>query len=246
LSNSTVTIGSISLQDFEIPTSIQFGGRQRLVVHRVSDGTRTVEPLGPDDSQIRFQGIFSGPDAESRVRALDNLRLSGAIVWLTWQSFRYKVIIDTLLVSYHSRWWISYRISCVVVHQSGVLASDLITTQTVVAGALLVALGALAGTQIDLGPLSTAVGISGALIAGTTANTQASALAAASLSAVQSEVDQQSTVLVSANQNSSSPAAAAASFALQLGCTASLANAVSARSRVERICISLNSPGDRF
>ncbi len=118
MSISQVTIGGIALQNFEIPTSIRFGGQQRLVVHRFSDGSRTIERLGPDDSEIRFRGIFSGSNAEARVRALDSFRISGERIPLVWQSFRYLVIVHEFVAEYTSRWWINYQISCTVVDQA--------------------------------------------------------------------------------------------------------------------------------
>jgi hypothetical protein len=73
-------LGSIDLQDFEVPQSVRFGGRHRLNVHVLAGGRRIVERLGPDDTEIQFRGTFSGPAAESRARAFDNVRLSGEIV----------------------------------------------------------------------------------------------------------------------------------------------------------------------
>lgn len=67
-------IGPIDLYDFEVPPSISFGGCHRLAVHKLASGERLIEPLGPDDDDIQFQGVFSGPDAELRARALDVLR----------------------------------------------------------------------------------------------------------------------------------------------------------------------------
>ena len=93
MTNSPIQIGPINLQDFEVPTSVRFGGRQRLAVHRLAGGHRIVEKLGPDDDEITFKGTFSGPNAKSRVRTFDDLRLSGAIVWLTWESFKRRVVV---------------------------------------------------------------------------------------------------------------------------------------------------------
>jgi hypothetical protein len=239
LSSQAITIGSISLQDFEVPTSVRFGGKQRMVIHRTSDGTRTIEPLGPDDDEICFEGIFSGANAETRARALDNLRLSGTAVWLTWQSFRYKIIVEDFSAAYHSRWWISYRLSCVVAHQSGVISSPLLTTQALILGALASAEGALLGTNIDTSALSSAVSSSDALTPGSAANSRAVTSANGSLSAVQVQIDSESEVLLNSVQgsNSSDPAS---SFTAAVGCSASLANAANARSYLGLICVNLS------
>ena len=243
MSSQAITIGPISLQDFEVPTSVRFGGKQRMVIHRTSDGTRTIEPLGPDDDEICFEGIFSGANAETRARALDNLRLSGTAVWLTWQSFRYKIIVEDFSAAYHSRWWISYRLSCVVAHQSGVISSPLLTTQALILAALASAEGALLGTNIDTSALSSAVSSSDALTPGSTANSLAVTAASASLSAVQIQINLESGVMLNSLQGSNSASDTAASFTTAVGCSASLANTANARSYLGLICAHLSLSG---
>jgi hypothetical protein len=129
-------LGPIILQDYEVPSSIRFGGSQRVAVRTLSGGGRAIEQLGPDDSEIQFAGIISGPAAEIRAALFDDLRISGQIVWLAWEGFRRLVIVRTFAAEYQSPWWIRYEISCVVVQQNlpgillasilaGTLASDM-------------------------------------------------------------------------------------------------------------------------
>ena len=49
-----VTIGSITLRDFEVPSIVRFGGMQRLVEHRLGGGGRVIDALGSDDDDISF------------------------------------------------------------------------------------------------------------------------------------------------------------------------------------------------
>ena len=107
-----------------------------------------MERLGPDDGEVAFQGTFSGANAEARVRAFDNLRLSGEIVWLNWESFRRRVVVKSFVADYHSPWWIPYKVSCVVVHQTGVAAASQISTLSAMVSADLgSALSAVAGSS---------------------------------------------------------------------------------------------------
>ena len=117
MQNSPIRLGLIDLRDFEIPQSVRFGGRHRLSVHVLAGGRRIVERLGPDDDEIEFQGTFSGPTAEARARAFDQLRVSGEIVWLTWESFRRQIIVRRFIAEFHNPWWIPYRISCVALNR---------------------------------------------------------------------------------------------------------------------------------
>ena len=129
-------LGPILLQDYEVPSSIRFGGSQRVAIRMLSGGGRAIEQLGPDDSEIQFSGTISGPAAEIRAALFDDLRMSGQIIWLAWEGFRRQVIVRTFIADYQSPWWIRYEIGCVVVQQAlpgillasvqaGTLASDM-------------------------------------------------------------------------------------------------------------------------
>ena len=92
LYSSDVTIGPVRLAGFEVPNCVYFGGSQRMAIHRLAGGHRILELLGPEDSDIWFSGVFTGPDAETRARGFDSLRTAGVTVQLTWRSFQYDVI----------------------------------------------------------------------------------------------------------------------------------------------------------
>ena len=126
-------IGPITLNDFEVPESVVFGGRYRLAVHKSAYGTRVIDSLGPDENDIQFQGIFSGPQAEDRARALNELRLSGEPIWLSWNSFQYKVIISKFSLTYRNPSWILYKAQCVIVHQPGAVALQAQSVQAQIA-----------------------------------------------------------------------------------------------------------------
>ena len=109
MSNVALLLGPVSFQSFEIPARINFGGAQRLAIHRLPGGTRVIDALGRDDSDISFSGTFSGPQATLRARAIDEMRVAGFSIPLTWDVFFYNVIIKKFEADYHSGWWIPYR-----------------------------------------------------------------------------------------------------------------------------------------
>lgn len=147
-------IGTISLGDFEIPASIMFGGQHRLAVHKSASGLRVIDDLGPDDSDIEFRGTFSGSQAESRARALDDLRLRGRPVWLSWNSFRYWVVVQTVRLDYRTSSWIHYQVSCLVVDQPGTGAINVPTAQAQLASDLTSATSAALSAGIDMSALA--------------------------------------------------------------------------------------------
>jgi hypothetical protein len=243
MTNSPVKIGGIALQNFEIPTSISFGGEQRLAIHRLSDGTRSIELLGPDDREIQFRGTFSGPTAEARVRALDSLRITGTTVPLTWRSFRYLVVVKTLLAEYKNPWWISYDVRCVVVNQTIAQAADVSLIAATIAADVLAAGAGLAATAGDLDGLSRAVNAAGALTAGTAANAQALNATGKVLNDIDSQIGVQTATLSVTDEGYANASAASSSFSRQLQSAGTLALTVNARSYVSRVGALLGSSG---
>lgn len=192
MSNSPIRLGPIELQDFEIPESIRFGGRHRLAIHALVGGRRIIERLGPDDADIQFRGIFSGPTASSRVKAFDDLRLSGEIVWLTWESFRRRVVVRSLTADYHSPWWIPYQVKCTVIDQRRNTSTQAASLAAVLATDLSTALLYAAGSGMSLTALQIAIGSTNALTAGSTDQTMAIAQANSAVQTVGDQIDRQS------------------------------------------------------
>lgn len=111
----SISIGSIELDDFEVPSVIQYGGTQRLVTHYLGSGRRMIDALGPEEADIRFSGVITGPDARTRAQSLDELRRRGAITRLHWSGFDIPVIIRQCLTEYRSEFLIQYNIVCAVI-----------------------------------------------------------------------------------------------------------------------------------
>ncbi len=244
MQDSPIHIGPITLQGFEIPPSVRFGGRQRLVTHILGGGRRFVEQLGPDDGEVAFEGTFSGPNAEARVRAFDTLRLSGAIVWLQWETFRRLVVVKSFVTEYHNPWWISYKVSCVVAHQSGVVRPDNNTGLSLMTADIGAASTAVAGSTVSLAPLEAAISQPNALTPGTSSQGQAAAAVGNALAAIDSQIDMQSDLIVSfVNQATTGPIDFGQAIVSVVTSAALLAGAVNARSYVGRIGARLQNPG---
>ncbi len=239
---SPIQVGSISLEGFEIPQSVRFGGRHRLAVHNLSGGRRVLERLGPDDGEIAFQGIFSGPNAEERVRAFDDLRLSGEIVWLTWETFRRRVVVKSFLADYHSPWWIPYKVSCLVAYQSGV-ATTKSTVSALISSDLGNALAAIAGAGLSVGSLQSALSATNALTTGTVNNLQAVGAVGTTLGFIDGQIDQQSTIVATAVTPNADPAILCSTFSSMARGAGLLAASVNARSYVGRIGRILDGAG---
>ena len=170
MSNQTLLLGSVQFADFELPTSITWGGAQSLAVHRLPGGVRVIDAMGRDDAALSWSGIFTGPDAATRAQALDLMRADGAVLPLAWQGFSYSAVIAKFEADYRRSNWIAYRIECTVLRDEAASLSNLaLSAAQEAAQDLATAAGfsnSLAQTPIDIfasGPvdLSLAGGLAG-------------------------------------------------------------------------------------
>jgi hypothetical protein len=129
MSNTHLKLGPVAFQNFEIPSKINFGGQQRVIVHTLADGSRVTDVLGPSDSDLQFSGVMSGTDATERAILLDKLRVAGDALSLTWDVFFYSVILNRLTIEFQSEFWIPFSISCTIINQTVAQTSSLSETQ---------------------------------------------------------------------------------------------------------------------
>jgi len=109
-----VILGDITFRDFEIPPTIQFGGSQRIAIHRLGGGGRVIDALGNDDADIEFSGALFGTDAIERASQLAALCSSGRVIPLAWDAYYFLVVVKEFSADYKSDRWIPYRLSCVI------------------------------------------------------------------------------------------------------------------------------------
>ena len=124
--DGSLTLGPITFKQFEIPSSIVFGGRQKLAIHSLLDGRRLVDVLGPEDTDITFSGIFSGPDAIARSMGMDLLRRTGVTIPLSWSDYFYSVIVRSLKLTYYGSNWIAFSILCTTTENLVSAATNLV------------------------------------------------------------------------------------------------------------------------
>ena len=186
---TTVTLGLVTLEAFEIPATITFGGKQRLAVHDLPGGGRVIDVLGGTDTDITFGGIISGSDADTRAQLLDAMRIAGTSLPLSWGEQYFIVIISEADFDYRKPWWIPYRLRCVV--QSNLIyaaASIVISAAASITANLTSAAGFLTAAQPGLTAASAALGQAGATTYGTAAYGQSVATLAAAQSTVSTDV----------------------------------------------------------
>ena len=144
---ATITIGGISLSEWEIPERINFGGKQQVSVHKLLGGNRVVDTMGPDPDDVRWSGRFRGPTALQRSAALDLLRASGAEVPLIYLGKFLTVVITSFQAEAERAYEIPYQIVCTVVSDNvnGAIGAIVTGLDAIVGSALTVAAAFSAG-----------------------------------------------------------------------------------------------------
>jgi hypothetical protein len=202
LSHINLRLGPVSFRNFEIPSKINFGGQQRLVVHTLADGSRVVDELGPFDADIRFSGILSGPDATERALLLDRLRISGDALSLTWDIFFYSIILKQITFDFENEFWIPFEVSCTVIDQSVDQVSDLSAQGTNAIASDLQALVAFEGLEgANWATAKHSVTQRNSCVQGTVANSEAKSAAGAIVTSIGYECANRGTILDSFELN---------------------------------------------
>jgi|SRR6185312_4473458 len=164
-------LGWIKFRQFEIPDGINFGGRQRLSIHRLGNGGRVVDLLGADDADISFCGTFSGSDATTRARMIDQWRIAGAVLPLTWDGFFYSVTLRSFTADYRNRSWIPYSVDCTIISDAAQQAwLDPLDLPTSLANDMEAAIATATPVGFDLSELGTAVAMPQAILPRSSAN----------------------------------------------------------------------------
>jgi hypothetical protein len=156
MANTTLLLGPVVFQDFEVPCGINFGGRQRLAIHQLPGGVRVIDALGRDDADICFGGIFCGDDATLRARLLDEMRALGTLLPLTWDVFFYTVVISQFQADYATSNWIPYKITCTVLRdEASALVETALSLGATVIGDIGAAVTQASSNGVDLSSLQT-------------------------------------------------------------------------------------------
>ena len=178
-------LGPVAFTSLEVPPRINFGGVQRLAVHRLYNGQRVIDALGRDDADISFAGTFSGTDASMRARLVDELRVSGLPLPLTWDVFFYTVLIAKFEANYENPAWIPYRLTCTVLRdEASATINATLSVAADVAADSATAMGLASAAGVDLSDVQTAVMAPGGTVRGTAAYVAAQSMVATSSGAL--------------------------------------------------------------
>lgn len=113
--DTKVVLDTVTFTDAEVPEGIKFGGAQSLAVQKYVGGARTVDAMGRDDADLTWTGWHLGATALDRARYLDQLRVAGKQLVLSWSAFSYLVVIKSYDADFTRFYKLPYTITCTVV-----------------------------------------------------------------------------------------------------------------------------------
>ncbi len=119
-----VTLGSVTFSGFELPASIPWGGAQSVRVHKLPGGGRVIDAMGRDDHAISWSGMFLSPDAATRALLVDEMRVAGQPVTLSWGAHVYSVVISDFTSTDMAPGRVDYRVSCELLYDLSATLSD--------------------------------------------------------------------------------------------------------------------------
>lgn len=156
MADTRLLLGDFEFKDYELPDHIPFGGAQKLVTHTLPGGARVIQAMGYDHAPIGWNGLFFGPDAVSRAKQVDAMRIAGIPVKLTWGDFSYMVYVESFTAAWERFYKLPYQVSCVILSEALAASSDPGFDQTIAAdNTLAQSLGAKVGDSTLTGLLST-------------------------------------------------------------------------------------------
>lgn len=114
MDNTSLKLGDITFGNTEV-APIQFGGEQKLIIHRLVGGKRIIDAMGDDPVPKEWSGIFVGALALDKALTLQRMKNEGRALELQWSRLSYLVVIRTFVADFEAAFRIPYRIVCEVV-----------------------------------------------------------------------------------------------------------------------------------
>jgi hypothetical protein len=127
---TNLKLGDVVFLNFEIPDQLKgLGGIHQMAEHDYIGPDKDVQMLGPKPHDISWSGTFLYQEAADRARRLDQYRIAGSTLRLSWDVFAYEVVIKDFRFDPRHKFEIPYDIELVVVKDlSGVPPVPIVQT----------------------------------------------------------------------------------------------------------------------
>ena len=79
-----LVLGPFAFDGFSTPANLPGGGKQKVNKHQMSDGTRVVDAMGPDDDDVEWSGLLVDDFAVEIALGFDAARKAGQELNYSW------------------------------------------------------------------------------------------------------------------------------------------------------------------
>lgn len=134
-----LTIGTVTFEQFEIPSRFPIAWKQSTAVNEFPGGTRTIYPLGSFPKPMKWQGWLTGANAFSRMATLARLDATGLEVELAYGPWAWLGVVTDFEADVEHQFKISYTIEfepSVDLSGVGVVAPPAATAEQLLSGTL--------------------------------------------------------------------------------------------------------------
>jgi hypothetical protein len=107
-------LGGVIFNPEECPEEIGFrSGEQMLVIHDLPGGSRVTQAMGHKPSNLSWEGHFYSSNIAARVQQINDYKVSGQEILLSWGNEKYYVIVSQFNPGYRAG-YNAYSITCTV------------------------------------------------------------------------------------------------------------------------------------
>lgn len=111
---TALSIGSVTFQDLEHPSEIEFALEQKLAVHEYVGGGRKVQSMGQQPKDVTWKGTFWYNTAKVRSQTLKRMCADGKNQVLRWGQDAYSVIVKEYVPKFINDYCVEYTITVTV------------------------------------------------------------------------------------------------------------------------------------
>lgn len=123
-SGGAVQLGSVTLQDFEVPASITLSSRHVIKEHRLPGGLVQIQRLGRFWSPITWSGTILSAGAVGRSLLFQEMSRTSDEQILSWLGRSFAVVVENFTVHDQKQNLVRYTISCRVVRDNAASRSS--------------------------------------------------------------------------------------------------------------------------
>ena len=122
-SGTPLSIGSVTFANIEHPEELPISFKQTTVKHELIGGGKVIQTFGTQPQDISWTGNLFDSSVADRVRELSRLLADGRSVSLSYNEYRFDVIVTDFKATFYHEYWAKYEMTTEVIRDKCGLTS---------------------------------------------------------------------------------------------------------------------------